>query len=484
MRTPIENQYLLASVDAINRSIIVVSTEFKILAANKYALSKLGSDIVGKSCHQVYHGKDTPCVDCPGYDVISKGEFVKKNRNFTILDIGQVTCCPIKNEKDEVEALIITDFDTPHIGLLEEKLARTNSLLENMLNSAVDAVIAADMTGRIFIFNEAAQEISGYSEMEAMTEITIRDLYPEGWAYEVMRRMRSDGYGGKGKVKEFHIDLINKKREGIPISLYATIIYENGEEVASIGFFHDQRDRNRIRNELEKIQTQLYQAEKMSSLGKLAAGVAHQINNPLGGITLFTKLILEEYNLPEDARQDLNRILKDAQRCRTTVKELLEFARQSRHDKKPTELNRTIERTLFLVEGHTIFHNIQIEKDLSSDVSVINADVHQINHVLLNIIFNAAQSMEGRGRLTIRTRNIENGRVAVEVADTGPGIPAEILPHIFEPFFTTKEEGKGTGLGLSLAYGIVEDHGGTITASNRPEGGAVFTITLPIDNTP
>ena len=140
-----------------------------------------------------------------------------------------------------------------------------------------------------------------------------------------MRNLRSDEYGGKGKLQSYQVDVISKDGKIIPIYLNASIVYENGREIATIGFFHDLREELKIKEELEKTQLQLLQAEKMSSLGKLAAGVAHQLNNPLGGITLFAKLLLEEYDLEEGAKEDLHRILRDAKRCRDTVKELLEF---------------------------------------------------------------------------------------------------------------------------------------------------------------
>ena len=219
----------------------------------------------------------------------------------------------------------------------------------------------------------------------------------------------------------------------------------------------------------------------MASLGKLAAGVAHQINNPLGGITLFTKLALEEYELEEGMRQDLQRILKDAERCRDTVKNLLEFTRQTRHFMRPHNVNETISRTLFLLESQSLFQNVEIRKKFAASLPPVFADGQQLNHLFMNIILNAAQAMEGRGRLIITT-NLESShkRVAITIADTGPGIPEEVMPHIFDPFFTTKEEGQGTGLGLSLAFGIVENHGGRIRAQNQPDGGTAFIIELPI----
>ncbi len=377
--------------------------------------------------------------------------------------------------------MVIIDTQDASQESLEDRLRRSNTFLKNLLHSSVDGVIAADKTGKILLFNDAASEISGYSEEEALTSLNIRDVYPNDGAYKIMEKLRSDQHGGPGKLKSFQIEVLHKDGTLIPISLNAAIIYEDGKEAATMGFFHDLRESLRIRKELENTQIQLLQSEKMASLGKLAAGVAHQLNNPLGGITLFSRLMLEEYELPEGALQDLNRILKDAERCRDTVKELLEFARQTRHEMRPLDINRAINRTLFLLENQALFQNITIDRQLSDAVPTVQGDAQQLNHMFMNIILNAAQAMEGHGTLTLITRLGETGdRVVIEIADTGPGISEDILPHIFEPFFTTKEEGEGTGIGLSLVYGIVENHEGKIRAVNNTPVGTRFIIELPL----
>ena len=316
---------------------------------------------------------------------------------------------------------------------------------------------------------------------EALNTLNIRDIYPDNGAYEVMRKLRSEEYGGKGKLKSFQVNVQSKAGEKIPISLNAAIVYEDDREVATIGFFHDLRESIRIKQELEKTQIQLLQAEKMSSLGKLAAGVAHQLNNPLGGIILYSRLILEEYGLEGAIQDDLNRILKDAERCRDTVKELLEFTRQTRHLMQPHDINQALLRTIFLLENQTLFQNIEIVKELAPDLPQVTSDIQQLNHMFMNIIFNAAQAMAGKGKLTLKTYLIpDNQRIGIEISDSGQGISSENIDHIFEPFFTTKEEGEGTGLGLSLVYGIVQNHGGTIKAVSKINGGTTFFIELPV----
>jgi two-component system NtrC family sensor kinase len=472
----------MRALDAFNRRILVVSPQFEILAIRGYDESLKETEAIGRKCYKYLYARNSPCTACPTMEVGRKREAALSPGYHPTSRPGKIPCLysyPIFCGKN-IEAFVLLDFDFPALDALEEKLRRTNAFLNNLIHSAVDCVIASDMTGKILIFNDSAAEVFGYSVEEALNDLNIRDLYPDDGAREVMRKLRSDEYGGKGKLKTYHTDVLAKNGERIPISLYATIIYEDDHEVATFGFFHDLRDRLRIRAELEKTQLQLLQAEKMASLGELAAGVAHQLNNPLGGITLFAKLILEEYDLEEAVHNDLLRILNDAERCRDTVKELLEFTRQTRHLMQPHDINQSISRTLFLLENQSLFHNIKIEKRFGNNLPQVQADIQQLNHLFMNILLNAAQAMEGEGKLTIKTFQLSNKQdICIEISDSGPGIPPDILPRIFEPFFTTKEEGKGTGLGLSLAYGIVENHRGKITARNKPDGGAAFTITFP-----
>lgn len=478
-----EKKYLLKAINAFKRRFIVVSPEFKILAANCRLNGLSDSETIGKHCHQVFYDRLSPCENCAVKESIEKRKPTLMPKPENTLDLNEMPCFfayPIYSG-DEIEAYVSMDFDLPTRGGLEEKLQRSNAFLRNLIFSAVDGVIASDMLGKILIFNDAAVKVFGYSVDEALHHLNVRNIYPGNNAYEVMRNLRSDEYGGKGKLQSYKVDVISKDGKIIPIHLNASIVYENGREIATIGFFHDLREELKIKEELEKTQLQLLQAEKMSSLGKLAAGVAHQLNNPLGGITLFAKLLLEEYDLEEGAKEDLHRILRDAKRCRDTVKELLEFTRQTRHLMRPHDINKALTRTLFLLESQTLFHNIDIVKDLNASLPLVLVDIQQLYHLFMNIILNAAQAMEGKGILTVKSFLDQNEeKVSIEISDTGPGISKENLPHIFEPFFTTKEEGKGTGLGLSLVYRIVENHGGRIRAESSPGKGTTFTIELPI----
>jgi PAS domain S-box-containing protein len=483
MQTQKNQEILQKAIDAFRKRFFVISTGFEILAINTEGLKPGETVPEGKKCHEVFFGRKTPCGFCPAKQVLLTQKPLMWEGERVTAGEERGSCLyayPVLAE-DKIESMVIMDFEPPILAGMEEKLQRSNAFFRNLMLSAVDGVIAADKTGKVLVFNEAASEISGYTVDDALDHLDIRQVYPGDGAKEVMRKLRSDDFGGKGKLKSCQVDFLRKTGEVIPISLNASIVYEGEKEVATIGYFHDLRESIRMKAELEKTQVQLLQAEKMASLGKLAAGVAHQLNNPLGGITLFTKLMMEEYTLEEGVMNDLKRILKDAERCRDTVKELLEFARQTQQRMQLNDINRAITRTLFLLENQTLFQNITIEKQLAENLPKVPGDIQQLNHLFMNIILNAAQAMKGNGNLTVKTLlEEEEKRVRIEIADTGPGIPDEILPQIFDPFFTTKDEGEGTGLGLSIVYGIVQNHGGKISVKTARGKGATFVIELPL----
>ena len=477
------NQYLIKAIETLKRQIIVISDDYKILASRFRPDSPPVSEetnLQGRFCHQAIFNHDSPCPNCPAIEVIRTNRPVLNHIPMSE-DSDKRTCLfayPLDDPGNR-RAIVVLDFHLPSLDAFDEKRFLSNAFLKNLIHSAVDGVIAADMKGKILIFNQAASDISGYTREEAMETLTIRDIYPGRDAHVIMEKMRSTEFGKTGIIKSYKQQILRKDNSTCPISLNASIVYENGQEVATIGVFHDLTETLRIQAELEKTQTQLLQAEKMSSLGKLAAGVAHQLNNPLGGITLFAQLMLEEHSLSEDATSDLMRIQKDVERCSSIVKELLEFARQTKREVQLHDINKTMARTLFMLRNQTLFQNIVIIETYDDNLPEIPMDVQQINHVFMNIILNAADAMAGSGRLTIDSA-LDGEMARVTISDTGPGIPEDVISHIFEPFFTTKEVGEGTGLGLSMAYGIVKSHGGRLTVKNLDQAGASFTILLPL----
>ena len=363
---------------------------------------------------------------------------------------------------------------------MEQELRKANEFLQNVIRSSVDGIIAADMKGNIIIFNEGAERLLGYKAEEVVGRIHITDLYPPGMAKEIMRRMRDGKEGPKGKIPTTRTTLIAKNEEHIPVLISAAITYEDGVETASVGIFTDLRERLMMQEQLEDTYKKLLRSEKLASIGKLAAGVAHEINNPLGGILMFSNMLLESAQ-DERSAADLKKIVEQTNRCKEIVQGLLDFARKGADERIPVSINTVIDKSIDLLKHQALFLNITIEKETDRNLPPVPGNEGQLAQVLTNLMVNAAQAMEGKG--TVRIRTWTEGtppQVRVEVGDTGCGIPDEYLEKIFDPFFSTKEPGKGTGLGLSTTYGIVKNHGGTIQVRSRVGEGAAFQLSFPL----
>jgi len=231
--------------------------------------------------------------------------------------------------------------------------------------------------------------------------------------------------------------------------------------------------------ELVTVQNQMAQSAKLASIGRLAAGVAHEINNPLGGILTFSMLALEDCDDKHPLHQNLEIIVKQTMRCRQTVKELLDFARQSTASASLIDIDPVVDQTLSLLKNQSIFQNIAIQRRSALHLPQVLIDPGQLQQVVVNIALNAVDAMDEAGTLTVETGIDPQGReVFLRISDTGKGIPEDILPLIFEPFFTTKKVGEGTGLGLSIVHGIVTRAGGRVEAVSATAG-ATFTVRLP-----
>jgi two-component system NtrC family sensor kinase len=231
------------------------------------------------------------------------------------------------------------------------------------------------------------------------------------------------------------------------------------------------------------LQEQLIQSEKMSAIGQLVSGVAHELNNPLAGISAFAQLLLAEKRFPPDQRTAAETIYSEARRASRIVQNLLTFARQHKAEKVLTAINQVLDDTLELRGYELRVRGIDVRREYEEPLDETMADAHQLQQVFLNLITNAEQAMEQREgqhhQLTVRTRR--NGdSVRIEIEDTGGGIPPNLIERIFNPFFTTKPTGSGTGLGLSISLGIVREHEGRIWAENSPSSGARFIVELPV----
>lgn len=418
-------------------------------------------------------------IERDGYAKDMEVEFKKKDgQKITVLLTGY----PIRDEKEGIVGYQGINLNITERKRIEEELRETNEFFRNLIERSVDGIIATDMKGNIFIFNKGAEDLTGYSGSEVVGKLHITDLYPKGMAKQVMEKLRSSEYGGVGKLTPIPLTILNRAGDQVPIQLSAALIYDrSGQEVATVGIFTDLRPRLQMEKKLEETHLQLVSSEKMASLGKLAAGIAHEINNPLGGILIYSSLLMEDLPPDDPKKPDLEKIVQEAGRCKEIVKSLLEFARQTEPKKESVDINRAITGGLFFLENQALFHNIRITKRLDPSLPWVIGNAGQLKQVFLNIIINAAEAMHGSGELTLTTfPSPDHTSIFMEFTDTGEGIPEENLSRIFEPFFTTRDVGKGTGLGLATSYGIVESHGGKIGVKSKVQEGTTFTIELPV----
>jgi predicted Zn finger-like uncharacterized protein len=213
----------------------------------------------------------------------------------------------------------------------------------------------------------------------------------------------------------------------------------------------------------------------------LGAGIAHEIKNPLAGILGLTQLSLRKAAEDDPVYKNLAIIEKETNRCTTIIQNLLKFARQEKVAFEPVNINRVAQDAAAIVEHQLEMHKVKLHKNFATSLPMISGNANQIQQVLLNLMINAQQAMEGRpGEVTVTTLSLDSSHVRVQISDNGPGIPEDLQAKIFEPFFTTKEVGKGTGLGLSVSYGIIKEHKGEIIVESSPETGTTFNIDFPL----
>jgi signal transduction histidine kinase len=225
----------------------------------------------------------------------------------------------------------------------------------------------------------------------------------------------------------------------------------------------------------------LLAAERLKATGKMASEIAHELNTPLGGILMYSHLLLEDISIDDPNRENLIKINKLAHRCKIIVQGLLNFAKHDVSMQDLVQVNRILSSVIGFLEDHVLLKGISIETHLDSALPEVKADENKLEQVFINLIINAAQSMDGRGTLTLRTESVpDTHRIRIQCSDTGCGIETKNLDKVFDPFFTTKANNRGTGLGLSICHGIIEQHGGAITAHSSKGKGSMFTVFLPV----
>ncbi len=349
-----------------------------------------------------------------------------------------------------------------------EQLLHGKELLQSVFDGISDPVILLDNEARIMIVNEEFQKRYGTPLYKVLNrtplDLELKDQCPLALCEDVFRQMPDAPVTREVKMASGEIFLIY---------FYPT--------QSIIGVVDNLVCYVKDITEQKKLETKIQQTEKLVSMGQLAAGIAHEINNPLGVILCHIDLLKDEADLTDEARQDLEVIEKHAGNCRTIIADLLKFAHQQRTVKQPASINSIISEVVSMVSSQFQKNKIVIDMQLEQDLPEMLLDIEKIKQVILNLLINSSHAVQDKGSIIISSNHDKtSGTCTVSIDDNGAGIPQDKLANIFDPFFTTKPPGQGTGLGLSVSYGIIKDHNGEIRAESEPGQNTRFIITLPV----
>lgn len=456
---------------------IVMDTEKNILRANNKFIEFTGkkqSDIIGKKCYEAL--KDTK-LDCGNYEycemfyaAVYSGISQTNVRRTPPPNEShwEVTRSPIKNWEGDVEAILATWHRITEKVMLMREIESAETKFKSFINSAQDWISIKDINGRYVIVNPAIAKPFNLVPDDFTGKKPI-DILPPKMAATIVKH---DTEVIESKIHRHYDEVIPIDGQDHHFHTIRFPLFDYSGEL--IGVCTIARDTSKE----FMLQEQLVQSEKLAALGKLAAGVAHEINNPLTGIMAYTEDLIEEIPSTDPHNEDLKVILRETLRCRDIVRNLLDFARQDKPKLEINEPNKIIEESLELLVRLPQFKDIIIQKNINTDIPLIKSDPRQIQQVLLNLLLNAADSMKYKGKIIIESyHDKKNDKCIISVEDSGPGIPENLIDKIFEPFFSTK----GTnGLGLAVSWGIIERHHGTIEVDIAENSGAIFKIVLPV----
>lgn len=359
------------------------------------------------------------------------------------------------------------------------ELSKSEEKFRHLFTASKDMVFFADSKQTILDMNASGSEMLGYSQQKT-TQLTLHDIFRHEDDVAIYVKMLAiDGY-----IRDLESEFKKKDGSAIYVLISATALYdEQGQMMGSEGIA---KDLTRLKTMME----QLVSSEKMATVGQMAAGIAHEINTPLGIILGYAQLMMDDFEKDSETHQNLEVIERQTQASRKIVADLLKYSRQSGSAREPVNLNEIITDAVAITEHSLNLSHVKVVVTLAQDLPLIVGDPEKLRQVIVNLLNNAHHAMEGQGsgELVLRTRHdAAAATIIAEVQDNGHGIPESIKARIFDPFFTTKPVGKGTGLGLSVSYGIIREHGGTIKIESPVLGpehtlaqGTIFRLILPM----
>lgn len=361
-----------------------------------------------------------------------------------------------------------------------EEIKKRHDFEHELIHTSMDGIIANDVKGNIIIFNEGASRICGYTQEDARCYMNVTQLYPAGEAQTVKSKIIGEECGGPGRLINYETRLFSKDGRLVPILLSATVVYEDGCEVATVGFFKDL-------TEIKRLQQELLQKTRLAAIGEAMAEVAHNVKNILYGMKLgaFTVNKGLARSDPEPVRKGWKTVQRNIDRISKFSLDMLNYAREESMQQKSVSLNEVVRDVSGSLSGQAASRGIRLDTQLLGDLPSLNGDPEGLHTCLLNLITNALEAFPentNAGSIVVRTGVKSGGQVFLEVSDNGKGISPELQEQIFKPLFSTKGA-RGTGLGLAITEKIVKEHQGVVRLCSQLQTGSTFTIVFPIERT-
>ncbi|WP_293426133.1 hybrid sensor histidine kinase/response regulator [Phreatobacter sp.] len=478
---------LRAMIDGIPLRTVYVDHDLIYRDANKEFLDFVGKrrdQVIGHSVGEVLGPKVVTQYENMA-ERVRAGETMRWEGWIDFVEKGgrylQVSLMPYVAVGDTRVGFLTFTRDLTELKLGEQELARSEALNRAVVRASLDAIIVTDEDWTILEFNPTAEVLSGYSRDDALgmkvTELVIpQDLREEQISAMERYKTRAEG---RNLARRFETRGLRKDGSTFPIE-YSVNAVRFGEQRLFMAHVRDLTEPQRLQAEATANRERLHQVEKLSAMGSLLAGVAHELNNPLAIVIAQSSLLVEKA-ASDDVRRRGERIHAAAERCGRIVKSFLAMARQKPPQREPIDINAVASGAIDMVSYGLRSSDIELDLSLAPDLPPVTGDKDLLAQVIANLLINAQQALMDRPaprRISLRTAR-KDASVAIMVADNGPGIPDELMRRVFEPYFTTKPAGVGTGIGLSICRNVVEAHGGSVALSNQPSGGARFDLLLP-----